>query len=83
MDGCSRQNSKKALKPLDDVGALVSKIAPRSPDINPIEKFLLWLPKQFLSKSSNRILPEKHISGKVKHELRVQIHELQVQIHEL
>ena len=37
MDGCSRQNSKEALKALEGVGALVFKILPRSLDLNPIE----------------------------------------------
>ena len=37
MDGCPRQNSKKALKALEDVGALVFKISPRLADLNPIE----------------------------------------------
>ena len=54
MDGCRRQNSKEALKALEDVSALVFKIPPRSPDFNPIETFLLRLPKHFVSKSSKR-----------------------------
>ena len=39
MDGCPRQNSKKALKALKDVGALVFKIPPRLPDLNPTKNF--------------------------------------------
>ena len=45
MDGCPRQNSKKALKALEDVGALVFKIPPRSPDLNPIENFFALVTK--------------------------------------
>jgi len=39
MDGCPRQNSKVALKALEDCGAMVFRIPPRSPDLNPIENF--------------------------------------------
>ena len=45
MDGCPRQNSKKVLKALEDVGALVFKIPPRSPDLNPIENFFALVTK--------------------------------------
>ena len=45
MDGCPRQNSKEALKALKDVGALVFKIAPRSPDLNPIENLYTLVTK--------------------------------------
>ena len=47
IDGCSRQNSKKALKALEDVGALVFEIPPRSPDLNPIENFFVLVTKTF------------------------------------
>ena len=47
IDACSRQNSKKALKALEDVGALVFKIPPRSPDLNPIENFFVLVTKTF------------------------------------
>ncbi len=39
MDGCPRQNSKVAMRAIDKVNALVLKIPPRSPDLNPIENF--------------------------------------------
>jgi len=39
MDGCPRQNCKKALKAIDDVHGKVFKIPARSPDLNPIENF--------------------------------------------
>ena len=47
MDGCSRQNSKEALKALEGVGALVFKIRPRSPDLNPIENVFALVTKTF------------------------------------
>ena len=47
MDGCSRQNSKEALKALEGVGALVFKILPRSPDLNPIENVFALVTKTF------------------------------------
>ena len=58
IDGCPRQNSKKALKALEDVGALVFKIPPHSPDLNLIENFFALVTKT--SKSSKRILSGKH-----------------------
>ena len=45
MDGWPRQNSKKTLKALEDIGALVFKIPPRSPDLNPIENFFALVTK--------------------------------------
>ena len=46
MDGCPRQNSKKVLKALEDVGALVFKIPPpRSADLNPIENLFALVTK--------------------------------------
>ena len=39
------QNSKKGLKTLEDVGALVSKIPPRSPGLNPIKNFFALVTK--------------------------------------
>ena len=47
MDGCSLQNSKEALKALEGVGALVFKILPRSPDLNPIENVFALVTKTF------------------------------------
>ena len=47
MDGCSRQNSNEALKALEGVGALVFKILPRSPDLNPIENVFALVTKTF------------------------------------
>ena len=46
-DGCPRQNSKEALKTLEDVGALVFKITPRSPDLNPIENFFTLVTRTY------------------------------------
>ena len=37
MNGCSRQNSKRALKVLKRVGAVVLKMPPRLPDLNPVQ----------------------------------------------
>ena len=45
MDGCPLQNSKMALKALEDVGALVFKIPPRLPDLNPIENLFALVTK--------------------------------------
>ena len=45
MDACPDQNAKKALKALEDFGAFVFKIALRSPDLNPIEKFVALVTK--------------------------------------
>lgn len=39
MDGCPRQNSKVAVRAIEKVNAVVFKIPPRSPDLNPIENF--------------------------------------------
>jgi len=39
LDGCPQQNSRRALKAYESVGALIMKIPPRSPDLNPIENF--------------------------------------------
>jgi len=39
QDGCPRQNSRKALKALENIGGIVFKIPARSPDLNPIENF--------------------------------------------
>jgi len=39
MDGCPRQNCKKAYKAYDAVGAMIMKLPARSPDLNPIENF--------------------------------------------
>ena len=45
MDICPLQNSKKALKTLEDIGALVFKRPPRSPDLNPIENVFALVTK--------------------------------------
>ena len=45
MDDCSRQNSKEALKALKGVVALVFKILPRSPDLNPVENVFALVTK--------------------------------------
>ena len=37
MDGCPRQKSRTALHAVAQIGGLVFKISPRSPDLNPIE----------------------------------------------
>ena len=39
MDGCPRQNSVEAMCAINEVGGVVFKIPPRSPDLNPIENF--------------------------------------------
>ena len=39
MDGCPRHNSMIAKRAIENVGGLVFKIPPRSPDLNPIENF--------------------------------------------
>lgn len=39
MDGCPRQNSKKAIHAIEGLRGIVFKIPARSPDLNPIENF--------------------------------------------
>ena len=39
MDGCPQQNSKLARKAFDEIGVMICKIPPRSPDLNPFENF--------------------------------------------
>ena len=39
MDGCPRQNCKKAMDAIDEVNAKLFSIPSRSPDLNPIENF--------------------------------------------
>ena len=45
MDGCPLQISKKALNALENVDALVFKIPPRSPDLNPFKNFFALVAK--------------------------------------
>ena len=45
MNGCPLQNFKMASKALEDVGALVFKIPPRLPDLNPMEKLFTLVTK--------------------------------------
>ena len=45
MEGFRRQNSKKALKALEDVGALVFKMPPRFLDLNLIGNFFALVTK--------------------------------------
>ena len=53
MDGCPRQNCKKAEAAYDSVNARVMKIPPKSPDLNPIENFF-HLVKRDLKKQALR-----------------------------
>lgn len=46
QDGDPSQNSKKALNAMEEVGANLLKIPPRSPDVNPIENFFHLLDTQ-------------------------------------
>jgi len=46
QDGCPRQNSRTALRAIEDVGGLVFRIPPRSPDLNPIENFFSLVTKE-------------------------------------
>ena len=39
MDGCPRQNSKLAQKGFNEIGVMIFKTPPLSPDLNPIESF--------------------------------------------
>ena len=39
MDGCPRQNSKVAVKAIEDIGGMIFRIPARSPDLNSIENF--------------------------------------------
>ena len=65
MDGYPCQNSKKVLKVLEDVGALVSKIPPRSPDLNLIENILALvtkaLHKQFIEENIVREMYDEFV----------------------
>ena len=46
QDGCPVQNSKVAMQILEDIGAELVPIPPRSPDLNPIENLFAQLGKQ-------------------------------------
>ena len=46
MDGCPRQNSRKSLNAIEEVGGMVFKIPPRPPDLNPIENFFSMVTKE-------------------------------------
>ena len=65
MDGYPCQNSKKVLKVLEEVGALVSKIPPRSPDLNLIENILALvtkaLHKQFIEENIVREMYDEFV----------------------
>ena len=39
MNGCPRQNSKLAWKAFSEIGLMIFKITPHSPDLNPIVSF--------------------------------------------
>ena len=59
MDGCPRQNSKVAVKAIEQVGGVIFSIPPRSPDINPIENFFHLI---------NNCLRQEAIEKKIKRE---------------
>ena len=65
MDGCPCQNSKKVSKVLEDVGALVFKIPPRSPDLNLIENIVALvtkaLRKQFMEENIVREMYDEFV----------------------
>ena len=59
MDGCPRQNSKKARDAYDRVGAMVMKIPAKSPDLNPIENFFHLVKKELKKQAiSKKIMRE-------------------------
>ena len=57
MDGCPRQNSKKARRAIEEVGGIIFKIPSRSPDLNPIENVF-----NLTAKILNREAVEKNIT---------------------
>ena len=65
MDGCPCQNSKKVSKVLEDVGALVFKIPPPSPDLNLIENIVALvtkaLRKQFIKENVVREMYDEFV----------------------
>ena len=66
MDGCPRQNSKVAI---DKVNALVFKIPPRSPDLNPIENLFHTLTVRLNNDAFQRNITKetfKELSSRVK-----------------
>lgn len=66
MDGCPRQNAKRCLKAFEDIGALVFKIPPRSPDLNPIENFFALVTKQLRSQVIERKIEKETFEEFVK-----------------
>ena len=59
MDGCPRQNCKKAKQAISDVGGQIFSIPPRSPDLNPIENLFNLIVKK---------LKEEAIAKQITHE---------------
>lgn len=59
MDGCPRQNCKKAQRAYNTVGAKIIKIPARSPDLNPIENFFHLAKKELKRQArANKITHE-------------------------
>ena len=60
MNGFPRQSSKKDLKALEDIGALVVKRPPRSPDLNPTENFVA-----LVTKTLRKLVIEENIAREI------------------
>lgn len=54
QDGCPRQNSRVAMEAMDRNGAMVFKIPPRSPDLNPIENWFHIIKRRLRQQALDR-----------------------------
>lgn len=68
QDGCPRQNCKKAKKAFEEIEALIFKIPPRSPDLNPIENFF-----HLVTKKLKRQVIENKIEAETKAEFKERV----------
>ena len=71
MDGCPRQNARKVMKAYDEIGAMVFKIPPRSPDLNPIENFFGMVVREL-----NKQAISENISNETKEEFATRAKDL-------
>jgi len=68
QDGCPRQNCKKARKAFQNIEALIFKIPPRSPDLNPIENFF-----NLVTRELRKQVLENNIESETKDEFRQRV----------
>ena len=68
QDGCPRQNSKTARKAFQNNEALIFKIPPRSPDLNPIENFF-----NLVTRELRKQVLDNNIESETKDEFRQRV----------